>query len=330
MWTGRPLIIDTDPGTDDAIALLVAAAEGLDVRLVVSTYGNVPHAHTKRNAVDLAGLLFPGTPVLYGADGPIEGRGHTAEYVHGANGVGGVRLRSFAPPDCEQGGTDALYRKIQALGRPDYIALGPLTNLARLLAAYPQVELGRVVVMGGGLHESNMDSGAEFNFACDPVAVRAVLTAAASRSSSCSTRRTRSSFYGGSRRRLRSCRAGGHAPRGQFAAILRYNYDMSLRCRRQRRDRTRCDGGAGHHYLNGSMRSPCAWPWTDRAGSVRAGPGAPNAAFTTGVDRAFVLRGSQPHMPVCPDRARLAAAPWRAMPSLIFSYKRCKSEKLVL
>ena len=92
MWTGRPLIIDTDPGTDDAIALLVAAAEGLDVRLVVSTYGNVPHAHTKRNAVDLAGLLFPGTPVLYGADGPIEGRGHTAEYVHGANGVG-ARLR---------------------------------------------------------------------------------------------------------------------------------------------------------------------------------------------------------------------------------------------
>ena len=99
MWTGRPLIIDTDPGTDDAIALLVAAAEGLDVRLVVSTYGNVPHAHTKRNAVDLAGLLFPGTPVLYGADGPIEGRGHTAEYVHGANGVGGVRPVSYTHLD---------------------------------------------------------------------------------------------------------------------------------------------------------------------------------------------------------------------------------------
>lgn len=53
MWTDRPLIIDTDPGTDDAVALLVAAAEGLDVRLVVSTYGNVPHAYTKKNAVDL-------------------------------------------------------------------------------------------------------------------------------------------------------------------------------------------------------------------------------------------------------------------------------------
>ncbi len=288
MWTGRPLIIDTDPGTDDAIALLVAAAEGLDVRLVVSTYGNVPHAHTKRNAVDLAGLLFPGTPVLYGADGPIEGRGHTAEYVHGANGVGGVRLRSFAPPDCEQGGTDALYRKIQALGRPDYIALGPLTNLARLLAAYPQVELGRVVVMGGGLHESNMDSGAEFNFACDPVAVRAVLDSGrvpqlvpldATHQIQLSMEEVAA---------VSGPAAPADTPRGQFAAILRYNYDMSLR---------QGDSGAIVHDATAvlayryperfhaqSMRLA-----VDGQGRLSALPGAPNAAFTTGVDRAFVL-----------------------------------------
>lgn len=150
MWTDRPLIIDTDPGTDDAVALLVAAAEGLDVRLVVSTYGNVPHAYTKKNAVDLTGLLFPGVPVLYGADGPLSGSGHTAEYVHGENGVGGVRLRAFVPADIAQGGTDALYETVRQLGRPDYIALGPLTNLARLLAKYPQAQLGRVVVMAAG------------------------------------------------------------------------------------------------------------------------------------------------------------------------------------
>ena len=66
MWTGRPRIfIDTDPGTDDAIALLVAAAGKGWTYAVVSTSGNVPHAHTKRNAARARRpALFPGTPVL--------------------------------------------------------------------------------------------------------------------------------------------------------------------------------------------------------------------------------------------------------------------------
>ena len=288
MWTDRPLIIDTDPGTDDAVALLVAAAEGLDVRLVVSTYGNVPHAYTKKNAVDLTGLLFPGVPVLYGADGPLSGSGHTAEYVHGENGVGGVRLRAFAPADIAQGGTDALYETVRQLGRPDYIALGPLTNLARLLAKYPQARLGRVVVMGGGLRESNMDSGAEFNFACDPQAVRAVLESGLSPQlvpldATHQVQLTQREIAS-----VTDLSAPPDTPRGQFAAILRYNYDMSLRLG---------DSGAIVHDATAVLayRYPERFKTQslrlepDGLGRLTALPGAPNAAFTAGVDRAFVL-----------------------------------------
>ena len=76
------LIFDTDPGIDDVIALLVAKQLNLDVKLIVSTYGNVSHEHTDRNARDISDILKFGCPVLYGADDPISGSPFTAEYVH--------------------------------------------------------------------------------------------------------------------------------------------------------------------------------------------------------------------------------------------------------
>ncbi|MEV6634568.1 nucleoside hydrolase [Actinoplanes sp. NPDC051470] len=177
------LVIDTDPGVDDAFALALGAAHpDHELRLVTTTYGNVPGEMAAANALRVLELCGRADlPVARGADGPLAGHSlSAAKHAHGADGLGGqaarlpVRTRPVEPGPA----VTVLAETLLAAGEPvTVVALGPLTNLATLLAAHPAAagRIGRLVVMGGGFREGNMTASAEFNIWCDPEAARQVL-----------------------------------------------------------------------------------------------------------------------------------------------------------
>ncbi|MGZ3313291.1 MAG: nucleoside hydrolase [Caulobacteraceae bacterium] len=181
----RPLIIDCDPGVDDAIALLLALAcpEALEVLAVTTVGGNVDAAQTARNACivrQLAGR--EDVPVYRGAEAPLARDPVEAVHFHGATGLGD--LQTFAPEAGPAPGraADAIVRLVMA--RPPraltLAVTGPLTNLALALRQEPAIaaRLGPVVVMGGARAEGgNITASAEYNIHADPHAAEEVLAA---------------------------------------------------------------------------------------------------------------------------------------------------------
>lgn len=184
----RPLIIDTDPGIDDAMALLLAAASPeVDLRAVTTVHGNVTLDHTTRNALRLLALAGrDDVPVGAGADRafltPASAR---AAHVHGEDGLGGVVLPEAKRSPDPRGAVGLMADILRQSPEPVTIAaIGPLTNVALLLASYPQLidRIERLVILGGsggwpsggGLGRSNGSGNAtpaaEFNFWCDPEA----------------------------------------------------------------------------------------------------------------------------------------------------------------
>lgn len=174
-----PVIIDTDPGIDDTLAILLAAAsERLQVLGLTPVDGNVRAEHTFRNALDLADFIGQGWTVAKGADHqfrvPCFGR---AEDVHGERGLGSVTLpasrRAFDPRPA----WDYIYDEARAhSGALVVVAIGPLTDLALCLEAHPDVRrhLREIVLMGGSTARGNRTRYAEFNFWVDPAAADAV------------------------------------------------------------------------------------------------------------------------------------------------------------
>ena len=178
------VVLDVDPGTDDAIAMLMAlAAPGLRVEAVTTVGGNAALRDTTRNALrilEYAGAA--GVPVSRGASRPLRGRFHYAYYYHGAAGLG-VRLPSPRSAPVPARAAD-LIAGLAAPGdeRLTVIALGPLTNVARALRTSPRLAgaLERVVVMGGAVESpGNVTPHAEFNTWNDPVAAAEVFDSGA-------------------------------------------------------------------------------------------------------------------------------------------------------
>ena len=176
----HPVILDTDPGVDDAIAILMAlACPELNVIGLTTTAGNVPLARATRNA--LAILEHVGRteiPVFKGAARPVRGRYAYARHVHSASGL----TRRLPDPTIAPSETPAVSFLAQSLldnpGEIAVIALGPLTNLARLLRRHPAaLRAARgIVVMGGAVNTpGNASAHAEFNFYSDPTAARLVI-----------------------------------------------------------------------------------------------------------------------------------------------------------
>ncbi len=179
----EPLIIDCDPGQDDAVALLVALAarERFDLLGVCTVGGNVPLDLTTTNALkvlELAGRTD--VPVFAGCQNPLMRPLVTAEYVMGNDGLAGAEL---PPPRTAPAATHAVQFLVETLRqaeRPVTIAtLGPLTNLALALAMDPSIRrgIGRTVMMGGTMHRGNIVPQAEYNIYVDPHAARIVLNA---------------------------------------------------------------------------------------------------------------------------------------------------------
>ncbi|MGH3359456.1 MAG: nucleoside hydrolase [Nocardioidaceae bacterium] len=177
----RTVIIDCDPGIDDALALALAFShENVDVRGITTVAGNVPLEHVTRNALDLASFFgAPETPVIMGASAPLEREPVTAT-VHGATGLEGYRLPR-ADGDAVVGASDYLIDTILSAheGEITLVAIGPLTNLAVAVMREPLIakRVREVVIMGGGRGVGNSTPVAEFNIFADPHAADIVMTA---------------------------------------------------------------------------------------------------------------------------------------------------------
>ena len=184
----RKIILDADPGIDDAVAMAVLLkACKPRVKLMLTTYGNIPLEKSTRNALGLLTLLgAEDIPVARGADKPGPGNAvyEDASYIHGGDGIGGLQDSELfkSLPVKEAIGGDSLQIVYDAImeeeGGVDYITLGPLTNLSALIARFPEVvrKLKQVITMGGGIGLGNVTKFAEFNFYCDAESARHVLS----------------------------------------------------------------------------------------------------------------------------------------------------------
>jgi purine nucleosidase len=183
----RRIIIDTDPGQDDAVAILLALAspEEVEVLGVTAVAGNVPLALTQRNArivCELAGR--PDLPVFAGCDRPLVRPLVTAEHVHGRTGLDGPQLPDPTMPLQPGHAVDFIVETLRAHppGTITLCTLGPLTNIATAFARAPDIaaRAAGVVMMGGAYFEvGNITPAAEFNIYVDPEAAAAVLASGA-------------------------------------------------------------------------------------------------------------------------------------------------------
>jgi purine nucleosidase len=173
------IILDCDPGTDDAIALLLAfAAPQIDVAAITVAGGNVGIDHTLRNALALTRLARADVPVHRGADRPMLGSFVGAPYVHGADGMGGVGLPDGGPA-APGIAADAIRTLLRDAREPiTLVGVAPATNLALALITEPALaaKVERLVLMTGAWGEGNATPAAEFNALNDPEALAVLLS----------------------------------------------------------------------------------------------------------------------------------------------------------
>jgi len=175
-----PVIIDTDPGIDDAVALMTAfSLEQLDIKAVITVAGNVGIEKVTANARAVLSTLGVKNKIYSGAKGPLMGADVIeAPEAHGVSGLGAYSLpqEKYHPLEKETG-LEAYRQILEAADEPiTVIAVGPLTNLALLIKAYPHLmaKIKQISIMGGGLYTGNHTPAAEFNILADPEAAEIV------------------------------------------------------------------------------------------------------------------------------------------------------------
>ena len=183
----RKIIIDTDPGQDDAVAILLALAspEEIEVLGITAVAGNVPLSLTQKNArivCELAGK--PDTKVFAGCDTPIARKLVTAEHVHGKTGLDGPTLPDPVMELTDGHAVDFIIDTLRAEpeGTVTLCPLGPLTNIATALTKAPDIasRIQEIVLMGGAYFEvGNITPAAEFNIYVDPEAAKIVFACGA-------------------------------------------------------------------------------------------------------------------------------------------------------
>ena len=168
-----PVLLDCDPGHDDAIAMLLAlGSDELELRGVTTVAGNQTLEKTTANAIrvlELAGRAQ--IPVAAGAGRPLVREPRVAAEVHGETGLDGPDL---PPPEAEPSPQHAVDFLAEHIAGTTLVATGPLTNVALLLARHPEAVPERIVLMGGAIAEGNVTPAAEFNIWADPEAAQRV------------------------------------------------------------------------------------------------------------------------------------------------------------
>jgi purine nucleosidase/pyrimidine-specific ribonucleoside hydrolase len=170
-----PVLLDCDPGHDDAIAILLAlGSDELELRGVTTVAGNQTLEKTTANAIRVLELAGRGEiPVAAGAGRPLVREPRVAAEVHGETGLDGPDL---PPPQCQPSQQHAVDFLAERIAGATLIATGPLTNVALLLARHPEAVPERIVLMGGAIAEGNVTPAAEFNIWADPEAAHRVFT----------------------------------------------------------------------------------------------------------------------------------------------------------
>lgn len=175
----RRIILDTDPGIDDAMAILLTLrSPEIKIEAITPVSGNVPLELTLPNAlrlVEIAGRTD--IPIAAGASVPLVRNLITATYAHGENGLGGVDFPAPSIKPAKESATEIIRRIVRSNpAEISIVAIGPLTNVATALRADPELAgmIPAIVLMGGSLSGGNVTPAAEFNFYVDPEAARIV------------------------------------------------------------------------------------------------------------------------------------------------------------
>lgn len=178
----KKVIIDTDPGIDDAMAIVFAhASPVLEIVGLTTTYGNVSVDQATENALILTQMLESAIPVCRGSDRPLQKklRDYPA-YVHGKNGFGDIELNPAATPLSTREADEFIIETVKAYpGEITLIPIGPLTNLAKAIQKAPEMIflVKEVIIMGGAVTvNGNVNPAAEANMFSDPLAADRVLT----------------------------------------------------------------------------------------------------------------------------------------------------------
>ncbi len=176
-----PIILDVDPGHDDAVAILMAAASpAIDLLAVTCVAGNASLERTQENArkvLTVGGIT--GIPVAAGLDGPLTRPLVTAPDVHGASGLDGPGLPEPAMELDPRHAVDLIVESAMTASRPiTLVPTGPLSNVAMALRREPRLRerIERIVLMGGSIAEGNITPSAEFNIYVDPEAAHIVFS----------------------------------------------------------------------------------------------------------------------------------------------------------
>jgi inosine-uridine nucleoside N-ribohydrolase len=169
-----PILLDCDPGHDDAIALLLAlASPELELLGVTTVHGNQTLEKTTENALRVLELVGRAdVPVARGADRPLIREPHAAAHVHGESGLDGPELPAATAEPVPQHAVEFMADRI--VPGTVLVPIGPLTNIALYLAEHGTDNIERIVLMGGAIAEGNMTPAAEFNIWADPEAAARV------------------------------------------------------------------------------------------------------------------------------------------------------------
>ena len=178
----KKLLLDCDPGLDDALALLLAHGDpGLELVAVTTVGGNVSLANTTRNALELREYIgFTEVPVAAGAAGPLLREAKNAAEVHGVGGLGDVILPAATLPIEQANAVDVIIETLRSSpGEIHLVAVGPMTNIALAIRQEPRIVewAASFVIMGGSYTRGNKTVAAEFNIYADPEAAAIVFAA---------------------------------------------------------------------------------------------------------------------------------------------------------
>ena len=174
--TPTPIILDCDPGHDDAIAILLAVASPeIELVGVTTVSGNQTLDKTTANALRVLELAGRGDiPVYAGADAPFMRKRDVAAHVHGESGLDGPDLPAASNAVQPQHAVEYLAEQFRSASKPTLVATGPLTNVGLVFATHPDARPDRIVLMGGAIGEGNRTPAAEFNIWADPEAAQRV------------------------------------------------------------------------------------------------------------------------------------------------------------
>ena len=174
----RNIILDCDPGHDDAIAILLAGNPSLNLLGISVVAGNQTIEKTARNALNVATYLGLDVPVAIGCEFPMVRDRIICAEVHGETGLDGFDFPKYDKPFDKRHGTQLIIDSVMNNDDVTVVATGPLTNVAMAIKLKPKLiqRIKEIVLMGGSIDHGNTSPAAEFNIMCDPEAAHVVFT----------------------------------------------------------------------------------------------------------------------------------------------------------